>query len=249
MTGFYDSLAPFYHLIYRDWRASIRRQSEQLSAILEAEWGAHRKVLDVSCGIGTQAIGLALRGYSVTGSDISQCEIIRARKEAATHCVDIAFSVCDMRQAYAHHGTGFDIVVSCDNSLPHLLTDEDLLVAFKQMLACLTVGGGCLITVRDYEIEERGTNLVKPYGIRTENGKRYLLFQVWDFEGEYYELTLFITEENLLTREVSTHVFRSRYYAVSTSKLCALMQKAGFHNLRRIDGAFHQPVLVGTRLA
>ena len=51
------------------------------------------------------------------------------------------------------------------------------------MTACLSAGGGCLITVRDYEREERGKNLVKPYGVRVENGKRYLLFQVWDFEA------------------------------------------------------------------
>jgi SAM-dependent methyltransferase len=249
MTSFYDELTPLYHLIYQDWDASVRRQGEQLSAIIETEWRAHLTLLDVSCGIGTQAIALAIRGYSVTASDISEREIARARQEAAARGVDIAFSVCDMRQAHTHHGTGFDVVVSCDNSLPHLLTDEDLLVALKQMLACLSVGGGCIITVRDYESEERGRNLIKPYGVRTENGKRYLLFQVWDFEGEHYDLTFFIVEENLLTQDVKTHAIRSRYYAISTTRLCELMRKAGFHNVRRIDGAFYQPVLVGTRAA
>jgi hypothetical protein len=73
----------------------------------------------------------------------------------------------------------------CDNSLPHLLTDADLLTALRQMLACLVPGGGFLMSMRDYEREERGVNLVKPYGARTENGKRYVLFQVWDFAGEH----------------------------------------------------------------
>lgn len=40
---------------------------------------------------------------------------------------------------------------------------------------------------------------------------------------------------------------RSRYYAVSTGKLLALMQRAGFENVRRLDEVFYQPVLVGTR--
>ena len=155
----------------------------------------------------------------------------------------------DMRRAHAHHGTRFDVVISCDNSLPHLLNDEDLLVALKEMLACLSVGGGCLITIRDYEREDRGKNIVKPYGVRIEDGKRYLMFQVWDFDGEHYDLTFFLVEENLSTQEVKTHAMRSRYYAISTSKLRNLMCEAGFHNVKRVDGAFYQPVLVGTRAA
>jgi SAM-dependent methyltransferase len=249
MTDFYDKLAPLYHLIHQDWGASVRRQGEQLGAIAQREWGAHRKVLDVSCGIGTQAIALALRGYSVTGSDLSPDAIARARREAAAWGVNIAFSVCDMRQAHLHHGCGFDIVVSGDNSLPHLLTDEDILIALKEMLACLSIGGGCIITVREYDGEERGRNLVKSYGARTENGKRYLLFQVWDFAGEHYDLTFFIVEEDVLTGDVNTRVARSRYYALSTVRLCELMRNAGFQNVRRIDGAFYQPVLVGTKTA
>lgn len=249
MTDFYDQLVPFYHLIHQDWDASIRRQGEQLSALIKSEWPETAKVLDVTCGIGTQAIALALQGYAVTASDISGREVERAGQEASRRGVTIALSVCDVRQAHAHHGSGFDVVISCDNSLPHLLTDHDLLLALKQMLACLSVGGGCIITVRDYEREERGQNLVKPYGVRTEMGKRYLLFQIWDFEGEHYDLTFFFVEENLSTQEVKTHAMRSRYYAISTSKLCDLMREAGFQDVRRIDGVFYQPVLVGTRAA
>jgi hypothetical protein len=62
-------------------------------------------------------------------------------------------------------------------------------------------------------------------------------------------LTFFFVVENLSTREVKTHAMRSRYYAISTGKLCELMQEAGFHDVRRLDGVFYQPVLVGTRVA
>lgn len=115
------------------------------------------------------------------------------------------------------------------------------------MLACLAVGGGCIVTVRDYAREERGKNLVKPHGVRIEHGRRYLLFQVWDFDGDHYDLTFFVVAEDLSTGQVETHTMRSRYYAVSTDRLCELMRAAGFRDVRRIDDAFYQPVLVGTR--
>ncbi|HET7867685.1 MAG TPA: class I SAM-dependent methyltransferase [Burkholderiaceae bacterium] len=249
MPEFYDSLASLYHLVYQDWPASVRLQGAQLAALIHAEWPARRRLLDVSCGIGTQAIGLALQGFAVTGSDVSAGAIERARQEAGRWGVSLALSVCDVRQAQDHHGAGFDVVISADNSLPHLLTDQDLLLALEQMRACLAPGGGCVITLRDYAREERGRHLVKPYGVRLENGRRYLLFQVWDFDadGERYDLGFYFVEEDLHTRQVHTHVMRSRYYALSTDRLCELMRVAGFRQVRRIDDAFYQPVLVGTQ--
>ncbi len=63
---FYDELSPFYHLIYQDWEASIERQAIILNRIIKSECGASvSSIVDVSCGIGTQAIGLAKLGYSV----------------------------------------------------------------------------------------------------------------------------------------------------------------------------------------
>ena len=247
MSDFYDRLSPLYHLIYQDWEASLEQQGEQLSTLIESQWPGSRNLLDVSCGIGTQSIALAARGYRVTASDLSATEVERAGCEAAKRDLKVRFSECDMRGASAHHGTGFHVVLSCDNSLPHLLSDSDLLRALEEMLACLAVGGGCVLSVRDYELEEQGRNLVKPYGVREEGGKRYLIFQVWDFEGEFYDLAFFFVEEDISTHQVTTHVMRTRYYAITTDRLLELMSEAGFQEVQRIDGAFFQPVLVGTK--
>jgi len=69
-------------------------------------------------------------------------------------------------------------VISCDNSIPHLLSDDDILAALREMHACLRSGGGCLLTMRDYDREERGKGIVKPYGVREVGDKCYLVFQV-----------------------------------------------------------------------
>jgi SAM-dependent methyltransferase len=247
MAYFYDELAPLYHLIFKDWNSAIERQGEQLTAIIRNRWPESRTVLDVSCGIGTQAIGLSRNGFRVTASDLSERAIERANLEANQRGQAIRFSVCDMRTAHAHHGSGFDVVISCDNSLPHLLTDEDILAALKEMLAVLRPGGGCLISVRDYEREERGKNLVKPYGVREQGGKRTLVFQVWDFAGEYYDVTLYFVEEDMSSKEVRTEAMRSRYYAIGITKLLVMMETAGFQNVARLDQGLYQPVLVGTK--
>ena len=59
------------------WDETINRFSEGIEEIIK-KFSLIQKphsLLDVSCGIGTQAIGLARQGYSVTASDISQAQV------------------------------------------------------------------------------------------------------------------------------------------------------------------------------
>jgi SAM-dependent methyltransferase len=248
MSAFYDQMASLYHLIFPDWNESIERQAGQLSGIIEERWGAGSKdILDVSCGIGTQAIGLAIRGFTVTACDLSHGAISRAKVEAQRRGVEIDFSVCDMRAVHAHHQRQFDVVVSADNSITHLLNDDDLLLALREMFACTRPGGGCLLTVRDYDREERGTGLVKPYGIREEGGKRYIIFQVWDFVDRVYDLAMYFVADDRTSEQLVTHVMRTQYNSVGTDHLLALMRRAGFTRAERLDERFYQPVLVGNR--
>lgn len=95
VAQFYDGLADDYHLIYADWDAGIRRQGDALDALIGVDRAA---VLDCSCGIGTQAIGLALRGHSVTATDLSPRAAARAAREAALRNVTLRAAVADMRR-------------------------------------------------------------------------------------------------------------------------------------------------------
>ena len=76
----YDDLAAYYHLIFENWDASIARQAAILGPLIETACGKSPLcILDAACGIGTQTIGLAMRGHAVTGSDLSQAAVARAR--------------------------------------------------------------------------------------------------------------------------------------------------------------------------
>jgi SAM-dependent methyltransferase len=245
---FYEGLAPLYHLVYHDWERSLESQSAALSAIIRKHWGeSPRTILDVSCGIGTQAIGLARLGYNVTGSDLSPKAIERAVAESGAHHVEISFSVCDMRNAYNHHQKQFDVVISCDNSITHLLSDGEIKMALEQMHLSTKPGGGCLLTIRDYDKEERGTGLIKHYGVRPTGETRHIVFQVWDFTGDIYDLAMYFVEDDGKSEIAPARVFRARYYAISPNRLLQLMENAGFTRVERLDAGFYQPVLIGTR--
>ena len=247
VTEFYDELAPWYHLIYENWAISIERQSAALDSVVRSVAGeSYRSVLDIACGVGTQSLGLAARGYDVTGSDISPRAIERARSEAARRSLSIPFSVVDMRTAHAHHAREFDVVLCADNSLPHLLSNEEISTALGQFFLCTRPGGLNIISVRDYAKVERGGLQIKPYGIRYDGSARYVLFQVWEWRDPLYDLSFYFVRDDG-TGECRTEVARSTYYAVTISELIRLMEQAGFVDVRRVDDAFFQPLIVGIR--
>jgi SAM-dependent methyltransferase len=244
---FYDGLAPLYHLVYENWEASIERQGKALDSIIRScLGGTPQSILDVACGIGTQSLGLAALGHRVTGSDLSPAAVQRARREAHSRGMSIDFTVADMRAPNDYRGRDFDVVLCADNSLPHLLTDEEITGALGRFLAALKPGGLCLITVRDYAAMERDGVQVKQHGVRSEKGTRWVLFQLWEWRGSIYDLHFyFVADDGQST--CTTHVFRSSYYAVSIEHLIRLMVSAGFEQVRRINDVFFQPVIAGRR--
>ena len=124
---FYDDFAEYYHLIFQDWARSIEWQASVLGPLLECEMTSQSlRILDCACGIGTQALGLARRGHDLTGTDLSEAAVLRARREAQQRSLPIRFSVADMRDLSSLPETGFDVVLAVDNALPHLLDPQDL---------------------------------------------------------------------------------------------------------------------------
>lgn len=47
---------------------------------------------------------------------------------------------------------------------------------------------------RDYDREERGKGFVKAYSVRDVGDTRYVVIQVWDFDGDHYDLTICFVE-------------------------------------------------------
>jgi glycine/sarcosine N-methyltransferase len=122
LTQPYDELAAHYDQIFEAWEARIARQSTVLAGILDRECGDRRpiRVLDCACGIGTQSLGLAMKGFDVTGCDISIEAVQRVRLEASNQELSVSFSVANMVQLSAIPKSSFDAVICIDNSLPHL---------------------------------------------------------------------------------------------------------------------------------
>jgi SAM-dependent methyltransferase len=245
---FYDDLAPYYHLLFSDWEASVKRHAAMLDSVIREEWGMGvREILDAACGIGTQTLGLAELGYHLTASDISSTAIGRAREEASRRGLAIDFRIADMRQLWETYQRPFDLVIACDNAIPHLLNDEDILCTLKQFQRCILPGGGCIISVRDYASMTLGGRQFYPRIIHDTEHGRTVLFDIWEFEGEYYDLTTYIIEDEGQAN-ARTHVIRGgRYYCITTGKLERLFRQAGFREVRTLNDQYFQPLIIAKK--
>jgi SAM-dependent methyltransferase len=243
--GFYDALADSYHLIFEDWERSIARQGDALAAVLTERWPfPDRRVLDAAVGIGTQALGLALRGFQMIGADLSTRAVARAKREAVRRHVTMTLVAADFRFLPFTSGCA-DIVIACDNALPHLLSLRAMATAISELRRCVRPGGGVVISMRDYATPPPpGTVELRPYGEREWNGRRVVAEQEWHWEGPTYRLVLRVRPVDGDTRNVVEAA--TTYFAAPIGDILGLLTDAGLRDVRRLDGPFYQPLLVGT---
>jgi glycine/sarcosine N-methyltransferase len=246
----YDNLAESYHLMFRDWTKSIEWQAGVLGPLIEHEMrGSALRILDCTCGIGTQALGLAGRGHTLVGTDCSAAAIARARREARERKLAIQYDVADLRDLSSLAQGGFDVVIAADNSLPHLLDEADLTRAVQQIAGKLRPGGLFLASIRDYdELVERRPPMQEP-AFYQDGERRRIYHQVWDWTSDrQYTLHVYLTMEGAAGWRCSHFV--SVYRAVLREELTAILVRAGVVDPQwrmPADSGYYQPVVLARR--
>jgi len=248
-AGFYDDLAEHYHLIFEDWSRSIERQAGVLGPLLENKLArGPLKILDCACGIGTQAIGMAQRGHTVIASDLSKAAVRRAAREARKLGLDIKFHVADMRDLSVLPKSDFDAVLVGDNSLPHLLSDEDLRQALESISIRLKPGGVLLATIRDYDSLLSTRPSFQGPAFYSEKETRRIVHQVWDWDGNEYEVHLYLTWKSA-SLWTSKH-YASRYRAITRAELTQSLESHGFNEVEWLmpeATTFYQPIVLARK--
>jgi len=81
------------------------------------------KIIDIGCGTGRHSIEMSKNGYQVTGIDLSESQLKRAREKAKEQGVEIDFQRHDAREL-PFEGE-FDLAIMlCEGGFPLMETDE-----------------------------------------------------------------------------------------------------------------------------
>lgn len=241
---FYDELSSDYHLIFADWNRAIERQANTLNAIVskytKLSW---KSLLDCSCWIGTQCIWLAQKWYNITASDLSPKAIERAKKEAEQRDLDIKFQVADFMKLGTQIRGIFDTVISCDNSLPHILKDEDLSIVAENIYSKLDDDGLFIASIRDYDalLEER------PISTMPNVKEQWTIsFQTWDWEdGNIYTVNHFTVEKK--GEWYATRCRDTKYRAYKREEIKNIFGREGFKYIQWLmpeESGYYQPIML-----
>jgi 2-polyprenyl-3-methyl-5-hydroxy-6-metoxy-1,4-benzoquinol methylase len=177
-------------------------------------------ILDVPCGAGRHSLALARAGYRVTGIDLSEEAIDRAR--AAGKGLSADFRRGDMRSLALDER--FDAVLCLGNSLSYFPPDE--MRSFIASLAERVAGGGRLILDTSCCAES----------LFPMAGAREVAFEGGTYRSAYrYEArrSLLKTKAELRLGD-ETHGLRYAHYVVTSGELVRMVEVAGL----RVESLF-----------
>ncbi len=141
-----------------NWPERLAREQSLILRVLAD--APSKRVLDLGCGAGRHARLLAEHGYEVTGIDLSETALERARSGPVPAGVE--FLLADMgaveRAVRGHFGAAFCL----GNTLPHLLSPESLSRMFVGLKRRLLPGSPFLFQVLNYERIRAGEQRALP---------------------------------------------------------------------------------------
>lgn len=227
---FYGNIADKYHWFFSSWDKIMDRQAKQISSILE-KYNV-KTILDCSCGTGLQAIGLARHGYFVDGGDISQNMIEQARKNAKEAGVNVNFKQADFRELKRNFTQEYDAVISWGNSIPHLMNNDDIAKALKNIYACIKTGGIALFDMRNYDVMLTDLKRFLPMRINDlKDNVRYSIVYVFDYSDNLIRFNILYLIEDLATGEKRMETESVDYNPIQKQQFINMLAQTGFRNI------------------
>ncbi len=234
---FYNDIAEKYDLFFSDWKKMMEREMKVIVPVLKEN--KVKTILDCACGTGLQSIGLLKHGFTVLSSDISEDML----EQAVTNAEEFGYKInpiqADFRELDKKLSKKFDAVICMGNSLPHLLTDEEIKKALTNMYALLENKGLLIIEMRNYdELLSKQPKFIpiKLNGEDHERGELVTIFYVLDYLKNVIRFNVIYIIHNIESKENVFEVHSVDYYPLKQDRLVEILEEVGFKNVIIKDG-------------
>ncbi|NRQ35658.1 methyltransferase domain-containing protein [Nonomuraea sp. NN258] len=195
MPDYYRDLASDYHWLFPDpivkYPGILGGTSPGSADLVEAvarEVKPGAAVLDCACGIGTDAMALAHRGFRVTASDGSPEMVAEAARRLRTHAPDVEFVRCLWQDLPATLTREYELVLCLGNSLGHAGSHEAMVRALRGMRGVLSPTGTLVVDSRNWELLYRERpRVVVADEVRRRDGIRSWCVYVWTIPAAFPE--------------------------------------------------------------
>ena len=202
--------------MYEDLERETSREVECIIKMMDLKHKA--KILDLCCGYGRHSIEFAQRGFEVTGYDLSDSFIEKAKKDSAELGLKIEFVKGDMRKL--PFDQQFDAVVNIFTSFGFFDKESDDFKVTKGVSRALKKGGLLLLDLKNRE------HLIRNFqGRRWKQEEDFVLLEdsFFDLFTSRWETTRTLLFGNGRKKEYS---FSLRMYTFT--EILDLLKKSGF---------------------
>ena len=159
--------------------------SREVSAVIRMlQLKEEKKVLDLACGFGRHSVIFAQKGYNVTGLDLSESFLKKARELADSLLVGVDWQKGDMRDI--PYENEYDAIINMFTAFGFFDREEEDLKVLKAVYKALKPGGQFLMDVLNREFA-----LSNPFPRRwtSENDSFMLEERFFDYFNSRLELT------------------------------------------------------------
>jgi 2-polyprenyl-3-methyl-5-hydroxy-6-metoxy-1,4-benzoquinol methylase len=201
----------YYHTLYqnRDFTEAERFISKLLQYLKLTE---HTNCLDLACGKGRHSVFLNKHGLKVTGVDLSENSIGKAKPFENE---SLSFDVHDMREVYKEKE--YDVVFNLFTSFGYFDDYEDNLKVLNSVHGMLVHGGKLVIDFMN--ADHVLSHLVKEE-VKTMGGIDFHISRSYDGNHIYKDIGFIDQEEE--------HRFQEKVQAIKKEEFESLLKKAGF---------------------
>lgn len=222
---------PWYQVMFQNYSRQYDKESFTKGTLgecdfveKELQFNKALSIIDVGCGTGRHSIELSKRGYRVTGIDLSDQMLARAREKAEEAGVVVGFFQHDARNL--PYNQQFDIAIMlCEGGFSLMETDELNFEILKSVARALkkpskfiftTLNGLFPLThsINDFHTSESGE------GVAEYDSKNFDLLTLRD-----YNLTRFVNDDG---QEMELEC-NERYYM--PSEITWLLKSLGFNSI------------------
>jgi SAM-dependent methyltransferase len=204
-----------YLKLYKHDESETSREAEAIIRMLQIQPG--KSVLDLACGFGRHAVLLAQRGFKVTGYDLSEGFLKRARELSEKVSVKLDLKQGDMRDIPFENK--FDAVINMFTAFGFFESEKDDLKVLKGVKKALKPGGQFLMDVINREAALR---ITVPRRWTRENHYFMLEERIFDLFRSRLEMTNQLIS---ISGEIKEANYSVRLYTLT--EMLGLLNSAG----------------------
>jgi 2-polyprenyl-3-methyl-5-hydroxy-6-metoxy-1,4-benzoquinol methylase len=145
-------MKPWYETLFENYGQKYDSETFAQGTLGECDFIEHEishdksvAILDIGCGTGRHSIELGRRGYRVTGIDLSESMLQRAREKASASGVTVDFRQADARTLPFNSEFELAIMI-CEGAFPLMETDEMNFQILQNAAKALKPGGKLIFT-------------------------------------------------------------------------------------------------------